>query len=155
MVDQLETPAAEPGAEDKAGGKKKLILVAVALVVLGGGYFFMFGGSPPPEPEPTEPVEGVVIDGATMTVGLAGGDGALARVSFAIVLSEGADSALVGNRIQLLQDAAITAISQYTAADLGSVEGLDRLRADLTARALEIYTDGEVIRVVLTEIIVQ
>ena len=90
-----------------------------------------------------------------MTVGLAGDDGALARISFAMVLSEGADSAVVGNRVQLLQDAALTSMSQFTAEELSTVEGLDRLRAELTAKALEVYPDGEVIRVVLTEIIVQ
>ena len=155
MVDQLEA-APPPVEEKKKGGKKKLILVVVLLAALGGGYFFMFGGSSAPEePVSTEPVEGAVIDGATMTVGLTGEGNSLARVSFAVVLSEGADSAVVGNKIQILQDAALTTISQYTAPDLRSVEGLDRLRAELTERALEIYPDGEVIRVVLTEVIVQ
>jgi len=89
-----------------------------------------------------------------MTVGLVD-DGALARVGFALVLAEGADSAAVGNRIQLLQDAALTTISQFTSAELRSTEGLDRLRGELTTRAHEIWVDGEVVRVVLTEVIVQ
>jgi flagellar basal body-associated protein FliL len=155
MVDQLEAPAAPPEEGKKKGGKKKFIFIALFLVLGAGGYMFMSGGSAPEEPVSEEPVEGAVIDGATMTVGLAGETPSLARVSFAVVLSEGADSAAVGNRIQILQDAALTTISGYTAAELRTVEGLDRLRADLTARALEVYPDGEVLRVVLTEVIVQ
>lgn len=156
MVDQIEAPQ----QEEKKGGAKKIIIMIVALLAVAGGvYFFMFAGAgaPEPEPEATEPVEGVVIDGATMTVALQGDGDTInfVRISFAVVLAEGADSTIVGNRIQILQDGALTVIAGYTASELRTVEGLDRLRADLSAKALEVYPDGEVMRVVLTEVIVQ
>jgi flagellar FliL protein len=157
MVDQLEAPPQEPAK--KKGGKKKIFMIVGLIAALGGIYFFMFAGSGGAEvaTEDTTPVEGVVIDGATMTVALNDGSGVahFARVAFAVVLSEGADSAAVGNRIQILQDAALTTIAGFTAEDLRSVEGLDRLRSALTADALVVWPDGEVIRVVLTEVIVQ
>lgn len=155
MVDQIETPP-----QEKKGGKGKMIGIVVAvLVVVAGAYFFLLGGSGAPAEEPVsaEPVEGAVIDGATMTVALddGGNQTHFVRISFAVVLAEGADSAVVGNRIQILQDAALSTIAVYSADELRTVAGLDRLRGDLTAKAQEVYPDGEVIRVVLTEVIVQ
>ncbi len=151
MVDQVQEVV-------EKGGKKKIFVIVGALAVVGAAYFFLFagsGGASAEEVAVEEPVEGAVIDGATMTVALLGDGDHFVRVSFAVVLVEGADSALVGNRIQILQDAALTTIAGYTAADLKTVEGLDRLRSDLTARSQDVYPDGEVIRVVLTEVIVQ
>lgn len=157
MVDQLEAPPQE--VPKKKGGKKKIFMLVGLVAVLGGVYFFMFAGSGGAEaaPEDTTPVEGAVIDGATMTVALddEAGTPHFARVAFAVVLAEGADSAAVGNRIQILQDAALTTIAGFTVEDLRTVEGLDRLRAALSADAHVVWPDGEVIRVVLTEVIVQ
>ena len=76
-------------------------------------------------------------------------------MSFALVLAEGADTAVVGNKIQLVQDGALSAIAAFSADVLKTPEGLDLLRGELTAVAHDIYPDGEVMRIVLTEVIVQ
>jgi flagellar basal body-associated protein FliL len=157
MAENEETTQ-EPEKKKKKKGKAKLFVIVALVVVVGAGaYLFLFSGSGGSEEAvAAEPVEGVVVDGATMTVALNGEDEThFVRVSFALVLVEGADSALVGNRIQLLQDAALTLIAGYTAESLRTPEGLDTMRADLSAAAQEVYPDGEVMRVVLTEVIVQ
>lgn len=150
MTDNVES------TEPRKKGKKKLIILLLLVLAVGGGaYFFLFAKSPPPSVDEAAPVEGDVVDGATMTMALAGEPAHFVRISFALVLSEGTDTGTVGKRIQLLQDAALTVISGYLADDLKTGEGLDRLRNDLTSSAHAIYPDGEVIRVVLTEVIVQ
>ena len=142
--------------EEKKGGKGKLIIAAVlVLVVAGGAYMFLFSGGGEEEPVATEPVEGLVVDGATMTVALSGDEPSFARVGFALVLAEGVDTVEVGQKIQIMQDSALTVITGYQAGDLKSVEGLDRLRGDLTTSAHDIWDPNEVLRVVLTEVIVQ
>ncbi len=148
--------------EGKKGGKKKLIIGVVGLVaVAGGAYFFLLGGGggEPVDPEAatttTVVVEGAVIEAGQLTVNLADEETRYARLNFAVVLAMGADSAVVGERIPLLQDAALSVLTGYTSADLLAADGLDRLRGELSESALEIYADGEVLRVVLTEVIVQ
>jgi flagellar FliL protein len=142
----------------KKKGKVRLVVIGVVVVAIAAGaYLFLFGGSGGgEEPVAAEPAEGPVVDGATMTVAVDGSDGPhFARVSFAVVLAEGADTAAVGNRIQLLQDRALTVITGYSADLLRTTEGLETLRTDLTAAAHELYPEGEVLRVILTEMIVQ
>ncbi len=150
--------------EEKKGGKKKLIMIAVPVLLLAGaGAFFLMGGSDDAaaeeEPVVAEPVEGEVIDIGKMTVSLAElgpqGEQRYARVGLAVVLSTTADSATVGTRISLVQDAALTVISGMSPDELRTPEGMDKLRTAMTEKVLEIYPDGDVLRVVLTELIVQ
>ena len=148
-------------AEAKKGGKKKIVIGVAALAIAGGAYFFLFAGSPPPEDPAaatttTEPTEGAVIEVGTLTANLADTDDLrYARVTFAVVLDANADSAAVGTRVPLLQDAALDVVSDYTAAELAGSDGIGNLRDDLSAQAQELFVDGEVLRVVLTEVIVQ
>jgi len=144
------------GAVEKRGKGRLIIALVVVLAAAGGAYFFLFsgGGGDPAEAAPEPPAE-VVVDGATMTVALPGDPSHIVRVSFALVLPEDTDTAIIGKRIQILQDEALTTITGYTGEELRTVEGLDRLRSDLTARAQVVYPTGEVLRVVLTEVIVQ
>lgn len=151
--------------EEKQGGKKKLVLIVVPVVLLvAGAGFFLMGGSDDAtaeeaEPAATEVAEGEVIDIGKMTVSLSGlgesGQLRYARVGLAVVLSETADSALVGTRISLIQDAAISVIAEMSADELRTGDGMNALRQELTTEAHEIYPDGDVVRVVLTELIVQ
>ena len=147
---------------EKSGGKGKLIgIVGGVVVFAAAGYFFFMGGSgdaeenAPPAEEEVAVVEGPVIEGDTMTFNLAGDDTRYARVTFAVVLPEGGDSATVGERMPLLKDAALQIMSEYTADDLLGTRGLDNLREDLTEASTLVYTQGEVLRVVLTEVLVQ
>ena len=95
------------------------------------------------------------IESDQMTVTLADEPVRYARITFAVVLPEGADSAVVGDKMPLLKDGVLDVVAGLSAADLVGQQGLDSLRSDLTAKALEIYTEGEVLRVDLTEVLVQ
>ena len=153
--------AEEIGAEEAAKkGKGKLIGIVGGVVVLLGAVYFLFLGGGGGEAEAavtttTIPVEGAVIESDQMTVTLADEPVRYARITFAVVLPEGGDSAVVGERMPLLKDGVLDVVAGMSAADLVGQAGLDVLRADLTAKALEIYTEGEVLRVVLTEVLVQ
>lgn len=149
------------GAETKKGaaGKKKLVILVVLALALGAGGFMamrMLSAPAAEEPvaEPT-PVEGEVLDVAEMTATLAGDTPHLARVGFAVVLEESADSALVESKFALLKDAAVTELTESSADELVTPAGVDDLRSRLSVRARDVYPDGEVLRVVLTELVVQ
>ena len=157
---------AEEEEEAKGGGKKKLLMIVLpAVLVLAGGGYFMMGGSDDAEAAEAEAeaaaadeevVEGEVIEVGKMTVNLADEEELrYARVGIAVVLSETADSAVVGTKIPLVQDAAITVIAGMSSDDLRTPSGIEALRSTLTARAVEMFPDGDVVRVVLTEMIIQ
>ena len=153
--------ADDAGTPEKKAGKKKFLILGVAAVVAGLGGFFTMKMMAPPAAEAavaateTPPAEGAVIDVAEMTATLAGDTTHLARVGFAVVLSADADPALVEPKFALLKDATVDEMARSSAAALITPEGVDDLRARLSARALEIYPDGEVVRVVLTQLVVQ
>lgn len=140
-----------------ASGKRRLLLIGVVLLLLvGGGAAFMFlGGEAGAEVEEEAPVEGAIVPIAEMTASLAGPQVHFAKLSLAAVLSDQADAALVEERMPLLKDAAITELSTMDAAHLRTTEGMEELRTRLTERATGIYVEGEVLRVILTELIVQ
>jgi flagellar protein FliL len=159
---EAEAPAQTDGTD--AGtpkGKKKLLVLALVAVLAGlGGFFAMKMLSPAtaeaatPASEPP-PEEGAVLEVAEMTATLAGDTTHLARVGFAVVTAADADPTLVEPKFALLKDAAVDEMAASSAAALITPEGVDDLRARLTARALDIYPDGEVLRVVLTQLVVQ
>lgn len=152
---------AEVAQEAPKKGKKKLIMIVVPVVaVVGIGAFFMFGkggGDEPAAATTTTVAEiGEVIEGDSLTVNLANpGEPRYARVTFGVVLPTGADSGAVGMKIALLKDRAVSIISGYTAEQLLGDGGLDDLRGKLSAAAEEVWPDGEVLEVVLTEVLVQ
>jgi len=146
--------------EPKKKSKVKLIGMVGGAVVLLGAVYFMFLGGGGGEDEAsvtttTVPVEGAVIEVDEMTVTLSDDPVRYARLKFAVVLPEGGDSAAVGDRVPVLKDAVLDVVSAYTAAELVGPDALATLREQLTAQAHTVYTDGEVLRVVLTEVLVQ
>lgn len=157
MADEVVAIAEE---EPKKGGKGKLIGIVGGVVVLLGAVYFLFlgGGGGEEEAGPTTttiPVEGAVIEVDEMTITLSDDPVRYARLKFAVVLPEGGDSTVVGDRVPVLKDAVLEVVSGYYAAELVGPEALTVLRDDLTASALEVFTEGEVLRVVLTEVLVQ
>ena len=138
--------------------RRIVVLAAVVLIAGGGGYAATTLLSPPaaaaPAPAPT-PVEGAVVEVAEMTATLAGEVPHLARVGFAVVLAEGVDAAVVEPRFALLKDAAVSELARSSAGVLITPEGVDDLRERLSQRAVATYPDGEVLRVVLTQLVVQ
>ena len=157
MADELEVVAE---VEEVKKRKGKLIGIIGGVVVLLGAVYFLFLGGGGGDAEAgvtttTVPVEGAVIESDQMTVTLADDPVRYARITFAVVLPEGGDSTVVGDRMPLLKDGVLDVVAGLSAADLVGASGLDSLRESLTAKALEVYTEGEVLRVVLTEVLVQ
>jgi flagellar protein FliL len=158
-----EADAAEP-AEKAAGGRlKKILLFGVVplVVAAAGGYVFLLGGddaaaaATPTTIAMLSTDEGEVIEVDTMTVNLMGEEGRYARIGFAVVLSVEADRAIVGTKVPLMRDAALSTMTAYTSDELQSPDGVERVRADLTEAMVDLFPDGAIIRAVLTELIVQ
>jgi flagellar protein FliL len=141
----------------RGGGMKRIILLVVPALAVGGGLFFFLGGSGE-ETGPTTtlaPIEGEVIAIDTLTVNLVGEQGRYARLGFAVVLDSTAAASAVDSKIPLLQDAALGIMVGYDAETLQSIEGQKQLRQDLSDASVALFPDGEVLRAVLTELIVQ
>lgn len=153
------TTTAEPSQEAPARRRSRLRLVIVAIVVLVGagvgGYLFLTGGEAASAEVEAPPAEGAVVEVGTLTTNLAGSPGRYARVGLALVLAEGTDPATVEERFALVKDAAISELGQHDAATLQGPEGSQELRDGLARRLGQVYPDGEVLRVVLTELLVQ
>lgn len=146
--------------ESSGAGKKKLIILAVVALVAGGLGFavfsgMLFGGDEAEASEPEPVAEGVIAEVATLTTNIGGNDPGFLRVGFAAVLAEGTVADTVADRYPLLKDAVLSEASRFTRAELETTKGLDRLRQALTERAQAIYPDGEVLRIVLTDLLVQ
>lgn len=153
QTDQTEETA------QKGGGKKKLVMIVVPVLVViaGAAGFFLRGGDAAEASVPTTVpvVEGDVIEIDTMTVNLVGEEGRYARVGFAVVLDATAASGDVGKKVPLMRDATLTVMTDFNSTELQTAEGMERLRQELSDAVVAIFPDGEVIRAVLTELIVQ
>lgn len=145
-------------------GKGKLIgIIGGAVVVLAAaGFYFvgMGGGDEAAAEEPevieaAEPVEGAIIESEEMTVNLADSDPRYARIRFAVVLHEESDQTAVGERFPLLKDRILDVMSGFTADELLTNGGLDDVRTELTAASAHVWPDGDVLRVLVTELLVQ
>ncbi len=155
-----ETAVKEKAEEGTKDGSKKMLIVGLFIgVAVVAAYFLLFAKPAAPEGEAAAPVEVVVEDGpvlevATLTVNLASEDLRYARVQFGVVT----DAASVLDptpQFPLLQDAAISIIAGFTPEELRTVAGHDRLRKELTEAVVELWPDGDVLRVVLYDLIVQ
>lgn len=161
MAKTKTAPApAEEATEAPARSKKKLLLIAVAVGLLLGAaaYFLVLKPSPDEAGAAEVPAaveEGEIVDVAELTVNVKSAEIHYARVGFAVVLSADATADVVTPDLPLLKDAAISEISRFTPEQLRTPEGGDALRDALTARAQQLWPDGEVRRVVLTSLIVQ
>jgi flagellar protein FliL len=144
------------------GGKRKLVLVVLVLAAVAagavGGKMLLAGDPGVPGEEVAAapaPAEGEVVTVAKLTASLAGGGSHYARVEFGAVLADTATAAAVEPRFPLLKDLALSTLMGFEPEELRTVAGADRLRQELTARAGEVFPDGEVLRIVLTELLVQ
>lgn len=142
---------------DKKKGKKLLLIgLPVILVAVGAAFFLVGGGEETEETSTTlSNAEGDVIEVDTLTVNLVGEEGRYARIGFAVVLVEGADASLVAKKLPLLRDVALTVMTGFSSAELQTASGMERLRQALSDESVALFPDGEVLRAVLTELIVQ
>lgn len=148
------------------GGKKRdpKMLVIGLVLVLGAGWFFFLRPAPVDEDaaaeteaaaEEAEPTEGEIVPVEVMTVNLTSEDLSFARVGSAIVLTPETTADMAAPRMALYVDRAITAIAGWEPDALRQPSGHDQLREQLTTAALEVWSEDEVMRVVLTELLVQ
>lgn len=155
----IDSPVAAP-APDAPKRSKRLLLVVVAAVVAAAAAGYVVssrGAGAPAEEAPAEAAvaEGEVLEVGTVTTNLAGSPGRYARVGVALVLAADADPVAVQGRIALVKDAALRVIGRQEAAALQTPEGSTALRAQLTEEITAVYPEGTVLRVVLTELLVQ
>lgn len=144
------------GEEKPGGGKKKLLLIVLPLLLAGGGaaYFFlgMSGDEAPTDTTIAPVVEGEVVPVDTMTVNLP--DDHYAKVGFALVLDSMADPASIEPKLPIVKDAALSILTRFDAQELSTSDGMERLRDELSDFTSKEF-DGDVLRVVLTELLVQ
>lgn len=162
MSDQQVAVEATSGSSTRRW-RKAIVVGLAALVVAGGlaGVYFLVldgGGDPERDAEPTvdaSPSEGPIVEVGTLTTNLAGAAGRYARVGIALVLRADADAAVVEQRLALVKDAAIGEIGRHDVATLSGGDGPELLRKGLSDTIRELYPEGEVVRVVLTELLIQ
>ena len=145
--------------KEKGGNKKKLMIGGGVAAVAIVGYLFLGGGGGDPAAADTTTttivVEGAVIESDEMTVNLADSTVRYARIKVGLVLPVDGDSTTVGERMPILKDSILGVVGRYDADTLLHPDTLDELRARFTEEANEVWTEGEVLRVVITELLVQ
>jgi flagellar basal body-associated protein FliL len=141
----------------KSRKKKLLLFVLPAMLVAGVGakMTLLKGETGAEEVEHAEPLEGEIVDVGSLTVNLADEGRRYARVGIALVLSETADAEEVINKVPLLKDAASTKIASHSSMQLRTPQGKELLRQELIEAAREVWEGDEVLRVALTEVLVQ
>ena len=154
----MDIAAAQEG-EAKKKGKGKLIGIVIAAMLIGGvGAKFTVlssgkAGTPKPTPTPT-PEPGEVIDLGDLTINLAE-PSRYALVGLAVELGKTADPAKITTQMPLLKDAGVRKLNGLSAATLISSAGQDQVRAELTDQAQQIFGKDKIVRVLLTEVVVQ
>lgn len=148
-------PVEAPPELAPSRGRRKVVLLALVALVLAGAAAWWFLLAPAPSPEDGEVAEGAIVtlDPLTTTTGQAGI--AHARITIALVLTDGGDEAAIAPKVPLLQDALLRAVAERDADTLRSAAGSSELRDELTAEARRIWSEEEISRVVLTELLVQ
>lgn len=145
--------AAEPSPRDKKRLLIALLAVVLLLVAAGAVWFLLLAPDAEAAEEPI--VEGEIVSLEPQTTTLGDAEVTHARVALAVVLAEGVDPQVVPAKTPLLQDALLRELATMDATSIRSAEGSDLLRERLSAEAREIWEEGEVVRVVLTELLVQ
>jgi flagellar basal body-associated protein FliL len=147
-----------PADRPAAGGRKRLVVVVpVVLLVLGAAaaWLQVFAPEADGDDAEIELTEGEIVSLEPQTTSLGEAKLHHARVAVAVVLAEGIDPAVVPPRAALLQDALLRELATMDADGIRSAEGSDDLRRRLSEDARGIWEGDQVIRVVLTELLVQ
>ena len=146
-------------ADGEKGGKKKMVMIVVPVLAVVGfmakSTLLKGKAADAKEAKPAAPVEGDIVDVGSLTVNLADVDKHYARVGIALVLNATAHSEEIVNKVPLLKDEAITKIGAHTSAELRTAEGQEKLREELKEATEHVWHEDEVLRVALTEILIQ
>ncbi len=149
------------------GGSMKWAIIAVALlVVLGGGgagaWFFLLRGAAEPEQVASKaeqqgvPLAGPIVSLDSFIVNLADPKGKrYLKVKLEMELSNKAAEKELMERMAVVRDQIIMALSSKTFQQIQSVAGKSVLRDELSARANVIMKKGKVKKVYFTTFIVQ
>jgi len=152
-----ETAVAQEG-EVKKKGKGKFIGIVLAVVLAGvGAKFTVLSGGKAGKGTPTPaatPTPGPVIDLGDLTINLAE-QSRYALVGLAVELGKTANPETITAQMPLLKDASVRKLSGMSAATLLSQAGQDQVRAELTDQAQQIFGKDAIVRVLLTEVVVQ
>jgi flagellar FliL protein len=144
------------GGKGGRSGKLKLLVPVVLLLGAGLAAKSLLLGSPAQKAEAKpKKQEGAIVTMDPVTVNLADAGFHYARVGFGIVLTTTASSKEVEERLPLFKDQAISTVGGFQSRVLKTVEGQDELRHRLTEVAFELYGEEEIVKVILTEIVVQ
>jgi flagellar basal body-associated protein FliL len=154
----MDVAAAQEGAAKKKG-KGKLVAIVIAAMLVGGvaaKFTVLSSGKPgKPKPVPTPiPTPGQVIDLGNLTINLSE-PSRYALVGLAVELGKTADPATITSQMPLLKDAGVRKLNGMPAATLLSQAGQDQVRAELTDQAQQIFGKDKIVRVLLTEVVVQ
>lgn len=154
----MDIAAAQEGTAKKKGKGKLIAIVAAAMLAGGVGAKFTVlssgkASTPKPVTTPT-PTPGQVIDLGDLTINLAE-PSRYALVGLAVELGKTADPATITTQMPLLKDAGVRKLNGLPAATLLSQAGQDQVRAELTDQAQQIFGKDKIVRVLLTEVVVQ
>ncbi len=158
-------------APKSGGGSMKMIIIAVSLVVvLGGGgagawFFFLRGSAEPEQVAPkgkgggTQQVVslgGPIVSLEPFIVNLADPKGKrYLKVKLDMELSNKSVEKELTDRMPIVRDQIIMALSSKTFQQIQGVPGKNSLRDELTARANSILKSGKVKKIYFTTFIVQ
>lgn len=131
----------------------KLVLLLGAVLFLGAAAWWLLLGPSPSDGG--ELVEGDIVTLEPMTTTT--GESTLhhARVGLAVVLTDQGRRDDIVDKEPLLQDALLAAIAERDADTLRSASGSEELRVELTEQAQRIWSQEEISRIVLVELLVQ
>ncbi|MFT5563381.1 MAG: flagellar basal body-associated protein FliL [Myxococcota bacterium] len=154
-TDTLEEELAVEG-----GSKKKIVVIAVVGVVAAIAALYLLVLSPSDaEAGPPEPMfsleSGPILRVDEATVSLGGSEPHFAAVTYSVEIALDADPALVEAGFARLRSQAQRLFRAYEAQELKTAAGFDRLEADLTRVATELWPDGEVLRAYVESLLVQ
>lgn len=158
MAQTLEADVAEYDDEEGGGKRRVLLRAALVAVVLAVGVvaYLLFGqGEGEGDKAAEEPVEGAVVEIGELTANLSGQDMRYARVSMAAVLRAEVEVSAVEQRFPVLKDAALSELATMSPEELRTADGLAEFKTSMTAHAQEAYPDDEVLRILVTELVVQ
>jgi flagellar protein FliL len=137
------------------GRRRALRFAALAVVLLGGvGGSWWYLGPAAADEVPVD-VDGPIVAVPAMTTTVGQSSLHHARVSLAVVLTDGADPDDITPRLPLLQDALLQEMATVSADELRSADGSAALRSRLSDQARDIWGEDVVRRVILTELLVQ
>ncbi len=134
---------ADAGAQAKPKSKKKLLIIIIAAVlVLGGGggaaWFFLLrkphdpNAAEAPKAKPSHPPTYMALENMVVNLGDPNGD-RFAQIGITLELSEAEAEAKIKAQLPSVRSAILLQVSQRTSAELLTIEGKNRLAADIRA----------------------